>query len=138
MSVPSGTWTTRILGDCNICHRCAVWLRHFWADVRSRGCCLTGPSLEPRLPWTQTAGWRYPPPNPLGTKYAARLESGPLANRADMALQAKSGCKAFLRAAGSAGPSQSAKHKAPLCCRLPSLGGEGPCLLVPVLPLCPG
>lgn len=66
------------------------------------------------------------------------LESGPLANGAATALQENPGCKAFLLAAGSAGPAHSAKHKAPLCSRLPSLGGKGPCLLVPVLPLCPG
>ena len=27
----------------------------------SRGCCLTGLSMEPRLSWPQSAGWRYPP-----------------------------------------------------------------------------
>lgn len=133
--VPSGTWTTRIWGDCSTCRRCAVWVRHLWADVESWGCRLIGHSLEVRFLWTQSAGWR----DPSNPSRQPGLESGPLANAAGTGLQAKPGCKAFLLAADSAGPSHSAKLKGPLCSRLPSdLGGEGPCLLVPVLPLCPG
>lgn len=91
-----------------------------------------GDSLEPKPRWIQQQDGEVLPP----TSIQPVVESGPLATRTETVPPGKAGTKAFSLGAGSAGPSNSVKPRAP--CPSNSLGGEGPCLPpVTVLPLCP-
>lgn len=92
---------------------------------------FTGSSLEPKLRWIQQQDGEVLPP----TSIQLVVESGPLATRTETVPPGKADTKAFSLGAGSAGPSNSVKPRAP--CPSNSLGGEGPCLPpVTVLPLC--
>lgn len=125
----------RIWGDCSTCPRCAVWVSRLWQMWGVRPATSLSPSWSPSSPRFNSGieMCSAPPPPP---RMQPGLESDHLQLGLKLLLQARLVPKLF--------PLELAQHPPiqpsiglPCAPGSPPLGGVEPCLLLPMLFLCP-